>query len=67
MFHQMQKLPFGFSARASAGRIFFGQYQGVQGELRYDQDQGPWAAGMTISQWKSLVEGYPREIHLQAL
>lgn len=59
MFHQMQKLPLGFSARASLGRIFFGEYQGAQGELRYDQDQGPWATGVTVSQWKSLVEGYP--------
>ena len=63
MLHQMQKLPLGFSVRASAGRIFSGLYQGLQTELRYDQEKGPWAAGVTLSQWKSLIEGYTDTRH----
>jgi hypothetical protein len=63
MLHQMQKLPLGFSIRASAGNIFSNEYQGFQTELRYDQDKGPWAAGVTLSQWKSIVAGYSDTRH----
>lgn len=55
--HHTQRLKHGFSARASVGQLFTGQYRGGAGELRWDSPEGEWAHVIHTQRWIAPGDG----------
>jgi hypothetical protein len=53
LLHHVERLDNGLSMRLSGGQLFTGQLKGVQGELRWEAENGQVETGLTSSFWKS--------------